>query len=638
MSNSGWTLLTSAEQIFKLAKDRVFNSKDEFDPEPCPKWKSLSEILRVEVPADIKNMIKDKRFEVDQEKPVRVLVLCNDARTCYQLNQYLTQGSERTLFYTAMQHDVPVQKLSSRYKNVSGTGIVKDTVTVKKVQLHPGKPSTSAAPTKAENIPLVMSLLKTRKRKSEAEGKTSKDETSETARTSEMEQALADTTEDQNCFKNSYVLTMSQKVGGNESFAAADFDLTQAENVEFEMCSEILNDLDATSVMSCMQKPTVCIQTFRSDRDRGSSLDETLQEMQPDYIVLYNSNVTAIRQIEVCEARMQRHPKRRLKVFVLMHAKTVEEQNFLTNLRREKKAFELLIDTKRTMVVPEHQDGKTDVIDYTENQAEEEETSTRQAGGRVDALKKKEPPRVIVDSREFRSELPCLIHKRGIEVVPLMITIGDYILSPDICVERKSISDLIGSLNSGRLYNQCQQMTRFYSKPILLIEFDQNRPFHLQGRYMLSRDSDVNNAEIMQKLQLLTIHFPKLRLVWSPSPYATAQLFEEIKQNKDQPDPTQAVQSGSDDPTLELDAITEKYNAAIHDLLLKLPGITLKNIHGVMRKGKNLKELLKMEESQLTTLLGNSKEAKVLHTALHTQMKPKQEEPKGKFKKTYKKF
>lgn len=58
--------------------------------------------------------------------------------------------------------------------------------------------------------------------------------------------------------------------------------------------------------------------------------------------------------------------------------------------------------------------------------------------------------------------------------------VGDYILSPDICVERKSLSDLIGSLNSGRLYNQAQAMTRYYKRPILLIEFDQNKPFHLQ--------------------------------------------------------------------------------------------------------------------------------------------------------------
>ena len=31
------------------------------------------------------------------------------------------------------------------------------------------------------------------------------------------------------------------------------------------------------------------------------------------------------------------------------------------------------------------------------------------------------------------------------------LTIGDFVLSPDVCVERKSISDLFGSFKSGRL-------------------------------------------------------------------------------------------------------------------------------------------------------------------------------------------
>ena len=636
MSNSGWTLLSAAEQIFNLSKERVYNKKDEFDPEPCPKWKSLSEILRVEIPSDIKNLIKDQRTDFDHEKPIRVLVLCNDPRTCYQLNQYLTQGLERTLFWTAMKNDLPVQKLSSKYKKVQvgGSGAVKDAVSVDKVRLHPEKPIDE--PVKAEKIPLVVSMMKSRKRKADA-GESSKDDNS---KISEVDQGSSNDDEDI-CFKDSYVLTMTQKIDGNESFSAADFDLTQAENVEFEMCADFMDQLNATTVMSFMQKPTVCIQTFSSDRNKSSSLEQTLEDMKPDYIILYNSNVRAIRQIEIFEARLQRNVKRRLKVFVLMHNKTVEEQSFLTNLRREKKAFELLIETKRTMVVPEYQDGKSEVPGSLNiNDQEEEEVSTRQAGGQVDVVKKKEPPRIIVDSREFRSELPCLIHRRGIEVVPLMITIGDYILSPDICVERKSISDLIGSLQSGRLYNQCQQMTRFYSKPILLIEFDQNKPFHLQGRYMLSRDSEINNAEIMQKLQLLTIHYPKLRLVWSPSPYATAQLFEEIKHNKEQPDPTAAVQSGTEDPSLELDAITEKYNSSVHDFVLKLPGMNSKNINAVMRKGKSLKELLKMNESQLTELLGNSKDAKALWNSFHVKHKPTQEEARGgsKFKKTYKKF
>lgn len=57
---------------------------------------------------------------------------------------------------------------------------------------------------------------------------------------------------------------------------------------------------------------------------------------------------------------------------------------------------------------------------------------------------------------------------------------------------------------------------------------------------MISGES-MSNIDITQKLQLLTICFPKLRLVWSPSPYATAQLFEELKQNREEPDPVVSV-------------------------------------------------------------------------------------------------
>jgi len=69
--------------------------------------------------------------------------------------------------------------------------------------------------------------------------------------------------------------------------------------------------------------------------------------------------------------------------------------------------------------------------------------------------------------------------------------VGDYILTPDMCVERKSVSDLIGSLNNGRLYNQCVAMTRFYKRPILLIEFDPGKALSIQ----VNRDTDCGCEE-----------------------------------------------------------------------------------------------------------------------------------------------
>ena len=56
------------------------------------------------------------------------------------------------------------------------------------------------------------------------------------------------------------------------------------------------------------------------------------------------------------------------------------------------------------------------------------------------------------------------------------------------------MSDLIGSLNNGRLYNQATAMCRYYKRPILLIEFDPNKPFSLQVGAAFT-NSDVNNKE-----------------------------------------------------------------------------------------------------------------------------------------------
>lgn len=42
--------------------------------------------------------------------------------------------------------------------------------------------------------------------------------------------------------------------------------------------------------------------------------------------------------------------------------------------------------------------------------------------------------------------------------------VGDYVLSPDIVVERKALADLFASLGSGRLYNQVR-LQRLHSHP-----------------------------------------------------------------------------------------------------------------------------------------------------------------------------
>lgn len=57
----------------------------------------------------------------------------------------------------------------------------------------------------------------------------------------------------------------------------------------------------------------------------------------------------------------------------------------------------------------------------------------------------------IIDMRDLRSSLPSLLHASGLLVLPVTLTVGDCILTPDIYVERKSNPDLIPRFDRGPL-------------------------------------------------------------------------------------------------------------------------------------------------------------------------------------------
>lgn len=91
------------------------------------------------------------------------------------------------------------------------------------------------------------------------------------------------------------------------------------------------------------------------------------------------------------------------------------------------------------------------------------------------------------------------------------VQVADFVLTPEICVERKAIPDLVSSLDSGRLYTQAVAMCKHYKTPVLLIEFDPGKAFALQSVADLGTEIRVHN--VASKLVLLLLNFPKLRYV-----------------------------------------------------------------------------------------------------------------------------
>ncbi|KDQ09302.1 hypothetical protein BOTBODRAFT_164970 [Botryobasidium botryosum FD-172 SS1] len=345
----------------------------------------------------------------------------------------------------------------------------------------------------------------------------------------------------------------------------------------------------------------VVVRPYGDDGD-----DQLLAELRPRWIVMFDPNQNFIRRIEVYRSS---NPGLAVRVYFMMHHATSEEHKYLVGLRREKDAFEKLIREKATMFItidvrnPEPRTSNR-IVDAL---------SSRNASGQVIS---NEPQKVIVDLREFRSSLPSLLHKERLQVVPATLTVGDYILTPDICVERKSVPDLVQSFASGRLYSQCELMSVHYKQPFLLIEFEENKSFSLQtiaetkigksAKYTSAPQKTAATSDrifentIQSKLVLLTLAFPRLRIIWSSSPYQTSKIFADLKKKMPEPDVQRAIAIGAEEEEAEAGEI----NALAEDLLRSLPGVTTKNYRYVMSKVGSIKEMCGMSLKEMQDLLG----------------------------------
>jgi len=99
---------------------------------------------------------------------------------------------------------------------------------------------------------------------------------------------------------------------------------------------------------------------------------------------------------------------------------------------------------------------------------------------------------------------------------------------------------------------------------------------------------------------MLTLGFPRLRIIWSSSPHATAEIFNDLKLNNPEPDPERAVLLGAEDNP-EVDG---GVNVAAEELLRSLPGITDKNVKHVMSKVPSIKAFCRLELAQVQEIVG----------------------------------
>jgi len=312
-----------------------------------------------------------------------------------------------------------------------------------------------------------------------------------------------------------------------------------------------------------------------------------LLEYLPDAIVLSSPSLVAIRAIEVF-----RKTSPHVSVHVILHACSVVEASFQDLTDRENKAFDEIIRSKKLSTFHSKDELFT-------NRARTVNVSSRKGGGKRRNFRVSEllSQRVLVDVRELRSALPFVLYKKGLEIVPCTLSIGDYIVSRDIAIERKSVTgnDLQQSLASGRLYKQLVNLTHAFAWPTLLLEFGTGKAFQLQSSE--TSTGEINSSSLIAQIIAIIMHFPSVRIVWSPSFVFTANLFSKLKIGREQPrSPETATQDTTSSSASSSSRATEFLKAC--------PGITAANLPSVLKRVKSVRELVQLDESEIVRLLG----------------------------------
>jgi DNA excision repair protein ERCC-4 len=306
-----------------------------------------------------------------------------------------------------------------------------------------------------------------------------------------------------------------------------------------------------------MRKTPIVIQAWET---HFSGLPSFFEDVNPHFVILYDPDPAIVRQVECYKAG---RPGWFVRLYVMIYKDSLEHDKYMAILKQEQEIFQKLVAQKGKLA-EEDVESQADIVSRV-NPTANQGGSSRQGGTsslpnaslvlgsgiistKVQAsnasnqsIQAAREEVVIVDMREFRSKLPGMLHQHGITIKPQTLVIADYILSPDIAVERKSIPDLKQSFRSGHLYNQIENLTRIYPKPILLIEFDSSEAFELASSDKLQQGG-FSIHDLHSQLALLTKAFPKMRVCWSRSPAQTAQLFLALKRGKPQPNAAQVLQ------------------------------------------------------------------------------------------------
>lgn len=240
-----------------------------------------------------------------------------------------------------------------------------------------------------------------------------------------------------------------------------------------------------------------------------SVAEEGLDIPAVDLVVFFEPVPSGIRSIQR-RGRTGRFAKGSVKI--LMAKGTRDEGFFWASASKEKKMVKTLKGMKAIRQEP--MDKQETLGKYL---VEKEGAEGEFEKGKVIAY---------VDTRERNSSVAKLLQEQGVEVRIKQLETGDYILSDEIVVERKTVGDFVSSILDGRLFNQLITMSTNYTSPLVLVEGDRDEMFALRDVHRNAIIGAMTSIAVNYKVPVL---FTKDNSETAEYLYVTAKREQEGK-------------------------------------------------------------------------------------------------------------
>ena len=174
-----------------------------------------------------------------------------------------------------------------------------------------------------------------------------------------------------------------------------------------------------------------------------------------DLVVLYEPVPSEVRMIQ---RRGRTGRKRTGRVKVMITEGTRDEAYYWSSMRKENRMKNQLIDPDVLRELNESalermdNEKKVKVLDKPESDSE--------------------LPVVYADSREGNSKVIRHLSEMEMDVKIRSMSVGDYQVSDEVVIERKTAKDFVDSIIDKRLFKQARELSEEFKKPLIILEGD----------------------------------------------------------------------------------------------------------------------------------------------------------------------